>query len=106
MSVDVKIPSVGESIASGLLSTWHKQDGESVQAGEALLTLETDKVASEVTAERAGTLRIKVPAGEEVTIGQVVGTIEEGAAGPVRLALLPANGPSGRFFSGDGFHPW
>jgi len=33
-------------------------------------------------------------------------TVEEGAAGPVRLALLPANGPSGRFFSGDGFYPW
>jgi len=33
-------------------------------------------------------------------------TVEEGAAGPVRLALLPANAPSGRFFSGDGFYPW
>src|SRR3954465_6883846 len=50
MSAEVKIPAVGESITSGLLSTWHKQDGDTVAAGDALLTLETDKVATEVTA--------------------------------------------------------
>jgi 2-oxoglutarate dehydrogenase E2 component (dihydrolipoamide succinyltransferase) len=80
MSLEVKIPAVGESITSGLLSVWHKKDGEAVAAGDALLTLETDKVSTELTAERAGTLRIKVPAGAEVKIGEVVATIEEGAA--------------------------
>ena len=53
MSVEVKIPAVGESITSGLLSSWSKQDGDSVKAGEALLTLETDKVSSEITAEKS-----------------------------------------------------
>jgi len=91
MSVDVKIPAVGESITSGLLSTWHKQDGEAVAAGDVLLTLETDKVSTELTAEKAGTLRIKVKAGEEVKIGEVVGTIEEGAsAGASAPAPEPA----------------
>ena len=78
MSLEIKIPSVGESITSGLLSTWHKNDGDAVAAGEALLTLETDKVSTEIMAEKAGTLRIGVAAGTEVKIGDVVGTIEEG----------------------------
>jgi 2-oxoglutarate dehydrogenase E2 component (dihydrolipoamide succinyltransferase) len=45
--------------------------------GDILLTLETDKVSTELQAEKAGTLRIKVPAGSEVKIGEVVATIEE-----------------------------
>jgi 2-oxoglutarate dehydrogenase E2 component (dihydrolipoamide succinyltransferase) len=77
MSLEVKIPAVGESITSGLLSTWHKNDGETVKAGEALLTLETDKVSTEITAEKGGRLKIKVPAGKEVQIGEVVAVIEE-----------------------------
>ena len=87
MSLEVKIPAVGESITSGLLSVWHKNDGDTVQAGEALLTLETDKVSTEITAEKAGTLRVKVAAGAEVKIGEVVGEIEEsGAAAKVTEA--------------------
>lgn len=80
MSLEIKIPSVGESITSGLLSIWHKNDGDTVAAGEALLTLETDKVSTEIQAEKAGTLHIGVAAGTEVKIGDVVGTIQEGAA--------------------------
>ena len=77
MSIQIKIPSVGESIESGLLSVWHKQDGEAVAAGDALFTLETDKVSTEIPAEKAGVLHILVQQGEEVKIGAVVGTIEE-----------------------------
>ncbi|MEP6671024.1 MAG: 2-oxoglutarate dehydrogenase complex dihydrolipoyllysine-residue succinyltransferase [Chthoniobacter sp.] len=76
MSLEIKIPAVGESITSGLLSVWHKNDGDIVQAGEALFTLETDKVSTEITAEKTGTLRVKAPAGAEVKIGEVVGSIE------------------------------
>ncbi len=83
MSLDVKIPAVGESITSGLLSTWHKNDGDAVAVGDILLTLETDKVSTEIQAEKAGTLRIRVAAGSEVKIGEVVATIEEaGSAAP------------------------
>jgi 2-oxoglutarate dehydrogenase E2 component (dihydrolipoamide succinyltransferase) len=80
MSLEVKIPAVGESITSGLLSVWHKNDGDAVAAGDALFTLETDKVSTEITAEKAGTLHVKAPAGSEVKIGEVVATIEEGSA--------------------------
>ncbi|MEA3213793.1 MAG: hypothetical protein QOE70_6850 [Chthoniobacter sp.] len=86
MSLEVKIPAVGESITSGLLSTWHKNDGDAVAVGDALLTLETDKVSTELVAEKAGTLRIKVAAGSEVKIGEVVATIEEGAAAEAKPA--------------------
>jgi 2-oxoglutarate dehydrogenase E2 component (dihydrolipoamide succinyltransferase) len=80
VSLEVKIPAVGESITSGVLSTWHKNDGDAVRAGEALFTLETDKVSTEITAEKAGTLRQKVSAGAEVKIGEVVATIEADSA--------------------------
>ncbi len=82
MSIEVKVPAVGESITTGLLSTWHKKDGEAVASGEILFTLETDKVSTEVNATESGTLKIQVPEGEEVKIGQVVATIEAGAAEP------------------------
>ena len=79
MSLEVKIPAVGESITSALLSTWHKADGEAVSKGDTLLTIDTDKVSTDLVAEDAGILSIKVPAGQEVAIGQVVAEIVEGA---------------------------
>jgi len=82
MSSEIKIPAVGESITSGLLSTWHKKDGETVSPGDALFTLETDKVSTEVTTEKGGTLHIIVLEGAEVKIGEVVATIDESAAAP------------------------
>ena len=79
MSLEVKIPAVGESITSALLSTWHKADGEAVSKGDTLLTIDTDKVSTDLVAEDAGILSIKVPAGQEVGIGQVVAEILAGA---------------------------
>jgi len=77
METEVKIPAVGESITSGVLAAWAKKDGDWVQAGEALFNLETDKVATEVTAPQSGLLRIQVPEGSEVKIGEVVAHIQE-----------------------------
>src|SRR5256885_10857220 len=71
MAIEVKIPAVGESITSGVVSTWHKKSGDFVNAGEALFTLETDKVSTEITAEKGGVLETRVPAGEELKIGEV-----------------------------------
>ena len=79
MSIEVKIPAVGESISSGIVSVWHKKDGEEVQAGDPLFTLETDKVSTEITAERAGVLHTLAAEGQEVKIGEVVATIDESA---------------------------
>ncbi len=77
MSVEVKIPAVGESISSGVVSVWHKKSGEFVNAGEALFTLETDKVSTEIVAEKSGVLETLVPEGREVKIGEIVATIDE-----------------------------
>src|SRR6478736_3517943 len=81
MSTEVKVPAVGESITSGVVSVWHKKSGEYVNAGDALFTLETDKVSTEITAEKAGVLETKVNEGQEVKIGEVVAVIDDTAAG-------------------------
>lgn len=80
MNIEVKIPAVGESITSGVLSIWHKKDGEHVTRDELLFTLETDKVSQEVTAPDTGILHTSVAEGDEVKIGQTVATIEPAAA--------------------------
>jgi len=77
MAIEVKIPSVGESITSGVVSAWHKKSGEFVNEGEGLFTLETDKVSTEIVAEKAGVLETKVPDGQEVKIGEVVAIIDD-----------------------------
>src|SRR5271167_3680682 len=77
MSIEVKIPAVGESITSGVLSTWHKKDGDMVNDGEALFTLETDKISTEIPSVGSGKLRIQVDAGQEVKIGQVVALLKD-----------------------------
>jgi 2-oxoglutarate dehydrogenase E2 component (dihydrolipoamide succinyltransferase) len=79
MSIEVKIPAVGESISSGIVSVWHKKSGEQVTAGEPLFTLETDKVSTEIVAEKAGVLNTIAAEGQEVKIGEVVATIDESA---------------------------
>src|SRR4030095_16712704 len=87
MSLEVKIPTVGESISSGVVSVWHKKSGEYVEAGDALLTLETDKVSTEITAEKAGVLETKVDEGQEVKIGEVVAVIDDKATAPVKAKV-------------------
>jgi 2-oxoglutarate dehydrogenase E2 component (dihydrolipoamide succinyltransferase) len=77
MSLEVKIPPVGESISSGVVSVWHKKSGEFVNAGDALFTLETDKVSTEIVAEKSGLLETKVAEGQEVKIGEVVAIIDD-----------------------------
>jgi 2-oxoglutarate dehydrogenase E2 component (dihydrolipoamide succinyltransferase) len=82
MSVPVLVPAVGESISSGVLSAWHKKDGDHVSVGDLLFTLDTDKVSSEVTALEAGVLKITVAEGAEVPIGSAVGEIDTAAKAP------------------------
>jgi 2-oxoglutarate dehydrogenase E2 component (dihydrolipoamide succinyltransferase) len=79
-SLDVRVPSVGESITEALLAQWFKKDGDTVRRDEPLFVLETDKVTLEVAAEAAGVLRIRVAAGATVKIGAVVAVIDTAAA--------------------------
>jgi 2-oxoglutarate dehydrogenase E2 component (dihydrolipoamide succinyltransferase) len=77
MSIEVKVPSVGESVTSGVVSAWHKKSGEFVNEGEPLFALETDKVSTDIVAEKSGVLETKVPEGQEVKIGEVVAIIDD-----------------------------
>ncbi|MEY2490279.1 MAG: hypothetical protein QOC70_2221 [Verrucomicrobiota bacterium] len=90
MSTEVKVPAVGESITSGVVSVWHKKSGDQVKAGDALFTLETDKVSTEITAEKDGVLQTRVPEGAEVKIGEVVAVIEEGSGSVAKPAAEPS----------------
>ncbi len=86
MSVEIKVPDMGESIVEATIVQWMKQDGDPVAAGEALAELETDKVTLEVNAPQSGVLRnIQHAAGENVAVGDVLATLEvDGAGAPVR----------------------
>lgn len=89
MPTEIKIPTLGESIAGGLISQWNKKDGESVKEGDVLLTLETDKVAQEIASPADGILRIQAQEGDDVAVGAVVGLIEE-SSGAAASAPAPA----------------
>lgn len=90
MSTEIKVPAVGESISSGIISIWHRNDGDYVRAGDLLFTLDTDKVSTEVAAPAPGIVRIGVPADTEVRIGDVVGKIEEAPA-PAATPAAPVS---------------
>ena len=97
--VAVKVPSVGESITSGVIGSWKRKNGDSVASGDPLFEIETDKVTSEVFAETSGTLEILVAEGTEVKVGQVVAHILPGKAGasvgPRSVAAKTAETPVG-----------
>src|SRR6516165_758433 len=84
MSVEIKVPSVGESVTEGTIARWLKANGSAVKANEPVCELETDKATTEVMAPAAGTLAITVGEGQKVAIGSVIGRIESGAPQPAR----------------------
>ena len=95
MKVDIKVPPLSESLASGTLLAWRKQVGDRVQRDETLVDLETDKVILEIPAAASGTLiEIRQPEGAEVKAEQVVAVIETaGDAMPVTSAVLSTPAP-------------
>ncbi|WP_158825143.1 2-oxoglutarate dehydrogenase complex dihydrolipoyllysine-residue succinyltransferase [Mucilaginibacter lacusdianchii] len=86
MSLEIKVPPVGESITEVTLSRWIKKDGEPVAMDEVIAELESDKATFELTAESAGTLKITAQEGDTLPIGAVVASIEAGAAAPAAAA--------------------
>lgn len=80
MIVEIKVPSVGESVTEAVLGQWFKNDGDMVKKGDPLFVIETDKVTLEVESDVDGVLKITVVEGETVAIGAVVGTIDTEAA--------------------------
>lgn len=95
MAVEIKVPSVGESVSKGVLSAWLKQNGDVVREGEEIFELETEKATMAVPAPADGVLEIRVPAGAEVAVDQVVGRVAP-AAGPQEARPQPgAEGAAG-----------
>ncbi len=83
MSVEIRVPALGESIVDAVIASWLKHEGDPIKQGEALLELETDKVNVEVSAEQSGVLqKILKREGDVVAVGDVLGMIGESEAAP------------------------
>ncbi len=80
MSIQIKVPTVGESITEVTVANWLKKDGDFVQLDEVICELESDKATFELPAEGAGILRIKAAEGDTLEIGALICEIEEGNA--------------------------
>jgi dihydrolipoamide dehydrogenase len=103
MSVDIKVPTLGESVTTATIARWMKAPGDVVAADEPLVELETDKVTVEIGAAAAGTLGpLQAQAGDEVEVGAVVGSIEtDGAVAAPKPAAKPAAAAAAAPSAGD-----
>lgn len=87
MAVEIKVPSLGESVTEATIAKWHKSVGDSVKVDELLVELETDKVTLEVNAPATGVITsISHPQGDAVVVGDILGAMEAGAVAEVKVA--------------------
>jgi len=94
MTIEIRVPTLGESVTEATVARWLKQPGETITRDEPIVELETDKVTLEVPAPAAGTLgEIRAGEGTNVPVGAVLGIIADGAAGSApHPSPLPASG--------------
>jgi 2-oxoglutarate dehydrogenase E2 component (dihydrolipoamide succinyltransferase) len=94
MALEIKVPTLGESVTEATVAKWLRNVGDAVAADEPLVELETDKVTVEVNAPGSGTLsEIKVDAGATVEVGALLGSLAEGAA-PAKKPTASAAAPA------------
>ena len=92
MSIEIKVPAMGESVTEATVARWFKKEGDAVSRDEPLLELETDKVTVEVPAPADGAIeKITAKAGDTVEVGATLGAISEGAQG--RHAPVTSSNP-------------
>ena len=85
MSTEVKVPTLGESVAEATIGEWLKKPGEAVALDEPIASLETDKVAVEVPSPVAGVMgQYLAQVGDNVAVGAVIATIEAGSGAAAR----------------------
>jgi len=89
MSIELKVPVIGESVTEVTLSSWLKKDGDNVEEGEAVCEIESDKASMELPAPSAGVLKIMAAAGSELKIGAKLGELDTSAAKPAAAAVAP-----------------
>src|SRR6185369_15830902 len=80
-TIEMKVPSPGESITEVQIAHWLKKDGDYVEKDEELCEIDSDKATLTLNAESSGTLKIKVKEGETVAVGAVVCSIDEAGKG-------------------------
>ena len=90
MSVELKIPVIGESVTEVTLSSWLKKDGEYVNEGEAVCEIESDKASMELPAPSSGVLKIMAQAGSELKIGEKIGELDTAGAKPASAPAAKA----------------
>ena len=95
--MDIRIPTVGESVVEALLAKWHKPDGSMIQKDEAICEIETDKITMDIYADITGRLTITVQAGTTLPVGAVIGQITE--------AELPVSTAAGKHLPGSADAP-
>src|SRR5436309_10994513 len=89
--IDIKVPTVGESINEVTLVKWLKKDGDYVERDEVLAELESEKATFEVNAEKAGILKTVGKEGDTLNIGDILAQIDETAAKPEGKAQETSN---------------
>jgi 2-oxoglutarate dehydrogenase E2 component (dihydrolipoamide succinyltransferase) len=90
--IDIKVPTVGESISEVTLLKWNKKDGDYVERDEVIAELESEKATFEVNAEQAGVLKTSAQEGDTLKIGDVLASIDETAAKPATAGSPSSNG--------------
>ena len=95
MTVEVRVPALGESVTEATIATWFKKPGDTVAVDEILCELETDKVSLDVPSPAAGVLgEIVAQEGETVAAAALLATITEGAGGAVAPSAKPVEAPA------------
>jgi 2-oxoglutarate dehydrogenase E2 component (dihydrolipoamide succinyltransferase) len=103
MPAEIRVPALGESVVEATVGKWLKNVGDTVAIGDPLVSLETDKVDMEVSAEQAGVLaRIDKAAGDTVAVGEILGSLgaadavpaENGSKPPAAVSTTPAQVPA------------
>lgn len=106
MSVEIKVPPLGESVTEATIAKWFKKEGDFVKVDELLVELETDKVTMEVNAAASGTLSaITAKEGDVVSVGAVLGAISEGGAQPQKAAPAVVAAPAPKVEAPAEGHP-
>src|SRR4051794_39169156 len=94
MSVEVRVPPMGESVVEATVGRWLKAEGDAVQAGDSIVELETEKISLQVPAEEGGVLeKIVQPEGEIVHVGDLLATLANGTAASAAAAPLSTQAP-------------
>lgn len=93
MAIEIKVPTVGESISEVTIAKWLKKDGDYVQQDEVICEMESEKATFELNAEKAGVLKIAAPEGATLKVGDVACTIDTDAAAPAGNGAPAAAAP-------------